>query len=358
MTATTYFFKPFLISFLCFIPAFLPAFIFSYYANRQEPKSTPSHTVTLIYSVIAPMIALRRLSPKYVTRYEELYHILFIFTFIYLGIISNIISFSSLKFNNIFSIIILSIPIFVFLISSRLWCFNFTQKMLELNKRTINYDHHYFEIVEQLESVSSLLKEEQQLYTQHVTLYEKLVQKLQLQESEYTKIEQQIKNADSSIQSVYSIVEHNLKVINSIPNTTQIAVDTNVFMEWDDYLIDALRSKNLVISKRVQWELDRNKNSEYSDVRFKARRGIRHLLKFEAKNYSFINPDWNDKFLKENGLSDRWEDEKILADYLMRQKQGHEVLIASSDSNFLISAKPLFPVLNIKKPNFFLQQTD
>lgn len=180
-----------------------------------------------------------------------------------------------------------------------------------------------------------------------------LERQLNLNEQKWNVVEKEIKVEETRIQRLYNKVAANLKVIEKLEADAHIAIDTNVLMEWDTYLLDALRNRQLIISKRVQKELDKNKSREDDTVRYKARRGIRYLLSLNAHDYKLICGKWDKATLEEHGISPEWEDERIIADYFDYLQGGHKVYVASDDANFIISAKPHFPILTFPYPRLF-----
>ena len=144
---------------------------------------------------------------------------------------------------------------------------------------------------------------------------------------------------------------YNLEKINHLQPNTIIAIDSNILMKSDEYIIDAISQFPILISKRVQQEWDKNKSSDYGEKAFRARQAIRRLVKLP--NYSFTVSKWNEAFLLNNNLLQGVPDDEIIADYLYEQTLGKNIVVLSDDLNFIASCKVHMPVLQLKKLDMF-----
>lgn len=340
------------------------ATLYPYY-DYLDKLSSSSQTLTLdhveLYALAMPARALRQISKRRTTDHDETYVQLALVTITY-SIFATTFFLYHMQYKNWtaiqdisanITICVILLPAATFIIFARIWAYsivsmykNFAQKLPELQ-------NEFDEILKEVYAAEQLLIEEQQLYEKHLQIYKQLMRKVQSCHTIFGMEERLFIQKQDEEKALVQIVENNLRLIEEIPSSTSIAIDTNILMEWDDYLIRALKSKNIIISKRVQYELDRNKSSDNNNVSYKARRGIRRLLEFDACNYHFLVSKWDTQFLKAQNLSSSWEDEKILADYVYEQQQGRHMVVASHDSNFIISAKQFFNILTLQNPTHF-----
>lgn len=147
------------------------------------------------------------------------------------------------------------------------------------------------------------------------------------------------------------ILNHNLDLITSLPEDTEIAIDSNVFMKCDQYIAEALSKRNVLISKRVQQEWDKNKTHTDHEKSFRAREAIRRLINLD--HYRFVVSKWNNRFMQENNLQSGVPDDEIIADYLFEYQQGKKLVVISNDNNFIGSAKVHLPILELKNIDLF-----
>ncbi len=304
-------------------------------------------------SLISPLYAMRAIYGNELGEGDIRYILKKGFLFLYFFAVINLFLYMDIPILGGIGKWFLFVPFLCFVLFSRIWVWGLLtlwiseektleKLVLEQEKMANRIEPLYKEVME----MKNLLMQKYEHYKDRNTLLHEL-------EYDLEDLRMDMEDEKKRIQQIYQTVEENLRSIHELPMEVQVAIDTNVLMEWDDYLLDALRERSILISKRVQRELDQNKTKEDPKVEYKARRGIRYLLSLPAESYRFVNGDWNERLLKENGLSSQWEDEKILADYLTCKLKGQQICIASSDANFLISAKPLFPILGIKNPKIF-----
>lgn len=130
-----------------------------------------------------------------------------------------------------------------------------------------------------------------------------------------------------------------------------IALDTNILMECEDYIIEELKNYPLLISKKVQDEWDGNKKSTSDITREKAIRARNRLanLQENARSLEFTVKKWNSQFMKDNNLMIGKNDEEIIADYLYEYKRGQNLVILSCDKMFQISASTHMPVIKMEQ---------
>lgn len=204
------------------------------------------------------------------------------------------------------------------------------------------------ETKQELEKTHSHLKNREKcigkIYTKWKRFHDKMAEK---QADAQERIDDQRAWLNIKLQTLAS----NLEKIHSLAPDTVIAVDSNVLMKADDYVIDAISRFPVLISKRVQQEWDKNKTSEHGEKAYRARQAIRRLV--ELPNYEFTVSKWQDRFLMEHNLLKGVPDDEIIADYLYEQMQGKNIIILSDDLNFTASAKVHMPVLSLKKIDIF-----
>lgn len=104
-------------------------------------------------------------------------------------------------------------------------------------------------------------------------------------QSKQLNLEQSIEQEKERVKKKYRTLVGNLDTIHSLDPNTIIAVDSNILMKGDNYIIKAISQFPILISKRVQQEWDKNKQSDHGQKAFRARQAIRRLV--ELPNYSF-----------------------------------------------------------------------
>ena len=165
------------------------------------------------------------------------------------------------------------------------------------------------------------------------------------------EVKEAIREREAAIVYKLNIVKHNLTLIRQLDRDVEIAIDSNVLMKCDNYLVDGLQQRGILISKRVQQEWDKNKGSADQEKAFRARHAIRRLVNLE--NYRFVVSKWDTLFMKKNDLLLGVPDDEIIADYVYEQQRGKKVVVLSDDNNFIGSAKVHLPVLQLKEIDLF-----
>ena len=144
---------------------------------------------------------------------------------------------------------------------------------------------------------------------------------------------------------------YNMEKFSELDSDTILALDANILMMADDYIIEEIKKFPILISKRVQQEWDKNKTSEDKQKGYRARRAIRRLV--ERPHFEFTVSKWQDSFLKKNNLMKGIPDEEIIADYLYEKQQGKNIVVLSGDLNFQASAKVHMPIIAFEKMDTF-----
>ncbi|KAB8126382.1 hypothetical protein F9U64_20185 [Gracilibacillus oryzae] len=144
----------------------------------------------------------------------------------------------------------------------------------------------------------------------------------------------------------------------------RIAIDTNILMECDDYIMEELKRHKLLISKTVQGEWDYNIKKGDAEKKSKGKRARDRLDelvengKRTNKPCDFIVKKWNAQFMRANNLRIDENDEKIIADYLYEYQSEEDIVILSADKMFTISASIHMPVIRMEKVNLFAGEVE
>ncbi|SER69239.1 hypothetical protein SAMN04487944_10875 [Gracilibacillus ureilyticus] len=177
----------------------------------------------------------------------------------------------------------------------------------------------------------------------------------------HTKIEQHLESHKETLRIMRTNISH-LRQWEG--KNVRIAIDTNIFMECDDYIIEELKRHKLLISKTVQGEWDYNIKGDDPVKRSKglrARDRLEELVvsgKQTGNLCEFIVKKWNYQFMKDNNLRTDENDEKIIADYLFEYEKGLDIVILSADKMFTISASIHMPVIRLEKLNLFIKDIE
>ncbi|MFT4413279.1 PIN domain-containing protein [Fredinandcohnia humi] len=239
----------------------------------------------------------------------------------------------------------------LFLITSRVWAVYRMGRLLRFFKERDNLNGEvkqlknevfelYYKQQESIQALQLLIKKKQE-QQQKAKLILHAIQKRKVR----------IKEHEQYLARRLKVVEYNLNQIYQVPLEVEIAIDTNVLMKCDQYLVQALQERGILISKRVQQEWDKNKTSADQQKAFRAREAIRRLISLE--NYRFVVSKWDGKFLQKNNLQIGVADDEIIADYLYEQQSGKELVILSDDNNFIGSAKVHLPILQLREIDLF-----
>lgn len=220
------------------------------------------------------------------------------------------------------------------------------------NIQAFNHLHHEQKIVrvekenlkKKLPHINKRGKAVNLIYRKWKRHYEKMI-------AEKEELEERIEEERVYLNGKLQTLSQNLEKIAKLDPDTVIAVDSNVLMKSDDYLIEAISRFPIMISKKVQQEWDKNKASDNREKGYRARLAIRRLV--ELPNYQFTVSKWRDQFLKEHNLLKGVPDDEIIADYLYEQKSGKNIIVLSDDLNFIASAKVHMPILKLENMDIF-----
>ncbi|WP_053216994.1 PIN domain-containing protein [Virgibacillus senegalensis] len=149
---------------------------------------------------------------------------------------------------------------------------------------------------------------------------------------------------------------------NYVGGDTVVAIDTNILMEGDDYLIEELKKHRILISKDVQMEWDginKYANGEKKRKGIRARRRLKELVKNGKQTGNLVQftvKKWDSDFMKENNLLETNDDDRIIADYLYEYKQGRNLVVLSGDHMFEISASIHLPTIELEDYQLFSRE--
>ncbi|SDM81492.1 hypothetical protein [Sediminibacillus halophilus] len=141
-----------------------------------------------------------------------------------------------------------------------------------------------------------------------------------------------------------------------------VAIDTNILMEGDDYLIDELKKHRLLISKDVQMEWDdihKFASGEKKRKGLRARNRLKDLVKTGKQTGNLVQftvKKWDSEFMKENNLLETNDDDCIIADYLYEYQQGRNLVVLSGDRMFEISASVHLPTIELEDYQLFSRE--
>lgn len=243
-----------------------------------------------------------------------------------------------------------------FFVSKRVWSYKQMKRLLVEKDQLLDVQIAF-------ENEMEVFKENHKAYLDTKKEYEQLSELVEKKKEEQKKLQSvsqnylnKIHEKECELSNEKELIKENLASIMELPDDIEIAIDSNVLMKWDDYIIEALKRKNVLISKNVQEELDQNKNSQDQSKGYRARRAIRKLLQFSS--YRFTVSKWTSNQLLQWNLKKGSPDDEIIADYLYEKERGTPIVILSDDHNFLISAKVHFETLTLKKPSLFSNLTE
>lgn len=244
--------------------------------------------------------------------------------------------------------------ILLFAITRRIWAVSQMIKLLKIHEDAV-------ELFEQQEQWNQKFLEFEKSKNKLEKIVAKETKKWESEKDSYLRLNSlvdslrnKIKEHQDISQYKCEVVAHNLRMLEELPEDAEIAVDSNILMKCDPYLVHAFQKKPIVISKRVQQEWDKNKYHSDTEKSFRAREAIRRLLQLE--NYRFIVTRWDNRFLENHNLQKGVPDDEIIADYLYEQEKGKKIVVISNDNNFLGSAKVHLPLLNLRDIDLFSSQ--
>lgn len=249
----------------------------------------------------------------------------------------------------------------VFQITIRLWAGARLVKLYRLKRREVSILAESKVVFEQ---ISSFIEEEAGWNRENG----KLEKQLAAIESGNVHINIFIENRKKNVRDHINLEKEKLRIVSAnisklrewAGEDIQLAIDTNILMEADDYFIEELKSFRLLISKKVQDEWDKNKKYGDGEKRKKAikARDRLEMLQEEAKGLEFTVKKWDASFMKEHNLMTGKADEEIIADYLYEYKQGRKLAVLSADKMFRISASVHLPVIKVERIQLFEKQSD
>ncbi|SFM22509.1 PIN domain-containing protein [Salibacterium qingdaonense] len=141
-------------------------------------------------------------------------------------------------------------------------------------------------------------------------------------------------------------------VINNIKTDFQqgfaIGLDTNVLMHEEDQVIDTLAQGKVVISRTVLNELDGLKKNNESQTRKLAHRAFDRIEKLQTSTSVTIKKVPDNKFLEEQELNPRDNDDKIIGTYLNTENKDERIKMFAIDRNVRIKCRNLhLPILDV-----------
>ena len=243
-----------------------------------------------------------------------------------------------------------------FQILIRTWAVVRLVKLYRLRARITSME---VESVQALEQISELLEQEAAWKEQN----SKLEIKLEAVESRNSQIALFVKNRHKNVtdhieseQVKLRSVAANISALREWAKTdNELAIDTNILMEADDYFFEELKAFRLLVSKKVQDEWDKNKKYGDVETRKKAIRARDRLeiLQKEAAGLDFTVKKWDASFMKNHNLMIGKADEEIIGDYLYEYKRGRKLAVLSADKMFRISASVHMPVIKLESIQLF-----
>ncbi|MCG7344096.1 PIN domain-containing protein [Sporosarcina sp. ACRSL] len=306
----------------------------------------------VVFAAVCPETAFFRIFPSdggVVLGLKGNLHIAFIFLHVYF--LGNILYFldKPIHWDTIGWIV--AVTWALFFVASRVFGVYTMVKNLDFFKEQDALDEKINELTDLLKQMQKKQKSATEEILPFVKKKEKELRFVDAYQKRITEVKQVIREREAEIVYKLNVVKHNLTLIRGLDRDVEIAIDSNVLMKCDNYLVDAMQQRDILISKRVQQEWDKNKGSADQQKAFRARHAIRRLVNLE--NYRFVVSKWDTMFMKKNDLLSGVPDDEIIADYVYEQQRGKKVVVLSDDNNFIGSAKVHLPVLQLKEIDLF-----
>ncbi|MFC4403003.1 PIN domain-containing protein [Gracilibacillus xinjiangensis] len=257
------------------------------------------------------------------------------------------------------------ITILAFGVVQRGWAVYQVYRLLKVRKKVEDIEQEIADAEEKMGDLTNDIKKEKK----EAANLEKEIQSVSMRNKQIyafsNKIHTELVDHLESYKEILRTVSSNInRLRNWDDKNVRIAIDTNILMECDDYLIEELKRHKLLISKTVQGEWDYNikgNDPEKKSKGLRARDRLDELVengKQTSKPCDFIVKKWNSQFMKDNNLRTDENDEKIIADYLYEYQKDEDIVILSADKMFTISASIHMPVIRMEKVNLFGKEAE
>ncbi len=358
-----------IISFPFLVPATIMLFVMLFYLAfaeelvKNEAEGSPGYIGYQLLAMVAPEAAFARLYSINNTKVSEIqkaqYGVVAMFIASLLVCYKHAVT--GWTFFPLLADLVMTVG--VFFLGIRVWA---AVRVHHIYKQRKVFESLESKITKMQKEAEKAARQQKQLKRQN----EKLMEKKSLVEARNNQINVYVENKQRMIQqhmdqekAKVDLMRRNMERLKKYEGRgIVVAIDTNILMEGDNYIIEELKKHPLLISKDVQMEWDgihKFASGEKKKKGLRARNRLKELVKSGKQTGNLVQftvKKWDSEFMKENNLLETNDDDCIIADYLYEYQQGRNLVVHSGDHMFEISASVHLPTIELEDYQLFSRE--